>query len=75
MVGSDTCWEESPMLAIDTKVYKRDVVSNLEGVRECVILLYFCNLLYFEKCTALDIFVQYKLGSFPVYTKCLIHCF
>ena len=35
LVGSGTCWEESPMLAIDTKVYKRDVVSNLEGVREC----------------------------------------
>ena len=32
------------------------------------IFLYFCKLLYFEKCTALDIFVQYKLGLFPVYT-------
>ena len=32
------------------------------------IFLYFCKLLYFEKCTALDIFVQYKLRLFPVYT-------
>ena len=75
LVGSDTCWEESPMLAIDTKVYTRDVGSNLEGVRECAIILYFCKLLYFEKCITLDIFVQYKLGLFPVYTKSLIRCF
>ena len=33
--GIGTCWEESPRLAIDAKVYKKDVVSNLKGVREC----------------------------------------
>ena len=30
----------------------------------CHYSVYFVKLLYFEKCTALDIFVQYKLGSF-----------
>ena len=41
----------------------------------CDYSVYFVKLLYFEKCTALDIFVQYKLGSFSVFSKSLILCF
>ena len=33
----------------------------------CQFSCIFVKLLYYEKCTALDIFVQYKLGLFPVY--------
>ena len=40
----------------------------------CQFSCIFVKLLYSDKCTALEIFVQYKLGLFPVYTVFERHC-